>query len=340
MPLRVPVGATAVQLLAHIGGADLIHVTTSERRAEGLARALAGLAPELEVIIFPAWDCLPYDRASPSREAQGRRMAALRRLLEKGARPRVVITTPDAALQRTPPREVLAPPLRLRRGEPVRGEPLMRALHCLGYVEDDRVDEVGEVANRSEVADIYPAGLEAPYRLEAPAGRIDAIRSYDPLTQRTVEEVDELLIDPASELVGDELDRGPGAEHWLSEVYPKLETLFSILPKARVVEDPQAQERRRAFLLQVAEAYADRKRSDATHPEASLRPVLPPTSLYLDDAEWTALTGQRRLDLPPSNSVEPTPSFATAPSPERAMGEFVAAQMEAGRRVVVAASAK
>ena len=335
MPQRVPVGATAVQLLALADKADLIHVTSSEQRAEGLARALAGLAPELEVIVFPPWDCLPYDRASPSREAMGRRTSALRRLLEKSERPRMVITTADAVLQRTPPRGVLKTPLRLRRGEPVSGEQLMPALHRLGYVEDDRVDEVGEIANRGEVADIYPAGMNSPFRLEAPAGRIDAIRAYDPLTQRTVGQADELLIDPASELIGDDLVREPGAEHWMAEAYPKLETLFDFMPKARLVEGPRAEDRRRAFLAQVEEAYADRKRSDAANPDAaSVRTVLPPESLYLREGEWAPFAEKRRLELAPPDAVEPTPAFATAPRPERSIGEFVTAQLEAGRLVV------
>jgi transcription-repair coupling factor (superfamily II helicase) len=339
MPSRVPVGATAVQLLALSGKSDLLHVTTSERRADQLARALSGLAPEIEVVVFPPWDCLPYDRASPSREAMGRRMAALRRLGEKSERRRIVVTTPDAALQRVPPQEAWKSPLRLVPGEAVSGEWLMPELARRGYVEDDRVDEVGEVANRGEVADIYPAGLSAPYRLEAPDGRIDAIRAYDPLTQRTLSEVDELLIDPASELVGHDLLREPGAEHWLAEAYPKLDTLLDILPKAKVLEAPQLKGRRAIFLSQVEEAYTERKRSDsALNGSAHPRPVPSPERLYLTAEEWERLTARRSLGGASASAAEAVPQFASDAAPARALGRYVVHQLETGRRVVLASA--
>src|SRR4029450_12942594 len=61
--------------------------------------------PDLTAIPFPAWDCLPYDRASPHRDILARRIDALSRLsaMEEGARARlVVVTTVSAILQRVP----------------------------------------------------------------------------------------------------------------------------------------------------------------------------------------------------------------------------------------------
>jgi hypothetical protein len=74
-PGSVP-GLHAVRLIEwarEAGPGGLIHVAGEERRAEQLAQALKGLAPDLEVLLLPPWDCLPYDSASPSREAMGRR---------------------------------------------------------------------------------------------------------------------------------------------------------------------------------------------------------------------------------------------------------------------------
>jgi len=340
MASRIPVGAVAVQLLSLADARGLIHVTTSDRRAERLARALAGLAPELEVVVFPPWDCLPYDRASPSRDAMGRRTSALRKLLGKGGCPRVVITTPDAVLQRTPPRAAYTAPLQFAPGDAFHAGAVRSDLSRLGYLEDDRVDEAGEFAIRGEVVDIFPAGLAVPYRLEVPDGRVTAIRAFDPLTQRTLDDVELLLIDPASELVGEEVDRTPGAEHWLGEAYPKLETLLDVLPKARIQEDAGAPERGAAFLAQAAEAYRDRQRSDAAYPDAAaVRPVLPPASLYLNEAEWETLAAKRRLEAG-APVVEPTPAFATEPRPERAFVDSIADQLGAGRRVLLTAGAE
>src|SRR5689334_19522918 len=94
----MPLGLLAVRLLAlarAVGPRGLVHVAGSERRAEHLGSILRSLDPDFEAMVFPPWDCLPYDRASPSREAMGRRVACLRRLAEHGDTPRLVITTPD-----------------------------------------------------------------------------------------------------------------------------------------------------------------------------------------------------------------------------------------------------
>ena len=71
-----------------------------------LARALAFFAPDIEVLEFPAWDCLPYDRVSPHAGIVAQRMTALSRLARvKGRdRPAVLLTTVNAALQRVPAR--------------------------------------------------------------------------------------------------------------------------------------------------------------------------------------------------------------------------------------------
>ena len=71
-----------------------------------LAEALAFFAPEVEVLRFPAWDCLPYDRVSPNPAIVSERIATLARLLEPPTRPRIVLTTVNALVQRVPPRAV------------------------------------------------------------------------------------------------------------------------------------------------------------------------------------------------------------------------------------------
>src|SRR5215210_7442352 len=193
-----PMGLLAVRLLTlaqEAGPLGLIHITSSDRRAEDLGRLPADLVPSLEVIVVPPWDCLPYDRAAPSREVMGRRAAALRRSVEAGREPRILIATPDALLQRVPPKETWAQAgFVLQAGEPFDLPALEAYLDRVGYVLDERVDEPGEAAIRGGVIDVFPAGA-APFRLEHADGRIAAIRSYDPVSQRTENEVGVLRLD-------------------------------------------------------------------------------------------------------------------------------------------------
>src|SRR3954447_25501131 len=85
---------------------SLLVVCRDGPRMDALSRALAFFAPELEVVTFPAWDCLPYDRVSPHSAVVAERMAALSRLTHKaGKPPPVVIATVNAALQRVAARD-------------------------------------------------------------------------------------------------------------------------------------------------------------------------------------------------------------------------------------------
>src|SRR6266480_6632362 len=72
-----------------------------------LSRALSFFAPDIEVLEFPAWDCLPYDRVSPNAPVVAQRMTALSRLARERGRdkPSVLMTTVNAALQRVPARD-------------------------------------------------------------------------------------------------------------------------------------------------------------------------------------------------------------------------------------------
>src|SRR6201991_2020283 len=86
----------------------ILHVTRDDARMARLAEALTFLLPEAEILRFPAWDCLPYDRVSPNPALASERIATLARLLEKPTGPRIVLTTVNALGQRVPPRSAFA----------------------------------------------------------------------------------------------------------------------------------------------------------------------------------------------------------------------------------------
>src|SRR3984957_16306992 len=88
---------------AEFSGA-VLHATRDDARMARLAEALAFVMPEAEILRFPAWDCLPYDRVSPNPALVSERLAPLARLLEPPKGPRIVLTTVNALVQRVPPR--------------------------------------------------------------------------------------------------------------------------------------------------------------------------------------------------------------------------------------------
>src|SRR6516165_1751828 len=79
-------------------------------RMAAASRALSFFAPDIEVLEFPAWDCLPYDRVSPHRAVVAQRVMTLARLARVTGRehPAVLLTTVNAVLQRVPERAAIA----------------------------------------------------------------------------------------------------------------------------------------------------------------------------------------------------------------------------------------
>ncbi len=86
----------------------VLHVARDDARMAHVAEALAFILPEAEILRFPAWDCLPYDRVSPNPALVSERVATLTRLLEPAAAPRIVLTTVNALVQRLPPHAAFA----------------------------------------------------------------------------------------------------------------------------------------------------------------------------------------------------------------------------------------
>ncbi len=353
LTLARSIGLHAVRLIEwarEAGPAGLIHVAEEERRAERLAQALKGLAPDLEVLLLPPWDCLPYDSASPSREVMGQRASALRRMAEKGRAPRLLIASAAAIVQRVPPRETWKDAVHgLRAGEAFSQEDLEAYLRRTGYVLDERVDEPGEAAIRGQVLDLFPANSPSPYRAEHDGASILSIRRYDPVSQRTEAEVETLVLEPASEIVLGETskseeppERVPGMEHRLPEFYPRLDTVFDYWPDAAIVIDARAEERREIAMGQVADAHESRVRLRAASGGAS---APSPERLFIGEAEWRSVLDQRRLTMIRAPSQEDAglgavPRFAGLARPARALAEFVEAQTKAGRKLVLAAATK
>jgi len=328
--------AQAILEPARTAGPDgLVYVASSERRADEIGRALRAFAPDVEVLVLPPWDCLPYDRASPSREAMGRRMAVLARLDEVADGPRVLVTSIEALLQKIPPAKATRSAfLRLRKGEALDRDALQAFAERTGYVFDDRIDEPGEIAILGTVVDIFPAGAEAPLRIALDEDdRIQDIRRYDPLSQRTDDALDVALLGPASELIlpADGPSRTPGAEHRAPEIYGKMASLLERLPDSVLAFDAKAEGRAADFLDQVAEAHEAREMLAAHDGER----LLEPAKLYLTLKAFRAAAAKRPKIAPDSQSVESIPRFSHERNPGRAFADYVSAALDEGHRVLL-----
>ena len=298
----------------------ILHVTRDDARMARLAEAIAFFMPEVEILRFPAWDCLPYDRVSPAPGLVSERIATLGRLLEKPVGPRIVLTTVNALVQRVPPRTAFAgASMDLSVNAAVEPEKLAAFLEAHGYGRAGTVMEPGEYAMRGGIIDIFPAGESDPVRLDLFGDTIESIRVFDPASQRSgakyqasgggqrlsLRPVSEVPLDKASiarfrtgwrELFGPDAAqdplylsisdgrRHPGMEHWVSLFHPTMENLLDYLPDASVSLDHQSDEVLSARLEMISDHYQARK-SAPRDGEVAYRP-LPPGRLYLDREAW------------------------------------------------------
>ena len=183
----------------------ILHVAHDGARLRFLAGMVAFFAPEVEIVEIPAWDCLPYDRISPSAGIMAERLRALGRLAAgPGRGKRLILTTANAIVQKVPPPErVRAAHLRAKSGGRVDRDALVAYLERNGYHRTSAVVEAGDYAVRGGLVDVFPSGHEQPVRLDFFGSTLESIRSFDPLTQRSQGKVAALELMPVSEVLLD-----------------------------------------------------------------------------------------------------------------------------------------
>jgi len=337
----MPTGALAVALLGFAETArPVVHVARDARRLEDLAATLRALDPDAQVAVYPEWDCLPFDHASPSRATMGARAAVMRWLTDRDALPDFVLTTAPALVQRVPPPETWATArVTLRVGDPLDVAAATADLKRLGYILDERVDEPGEIAVRGRTVEVFPAAAPRPCRIEHAEGRVTAIRSYDPISQRSVAEADALVIDPATEIIlepgsGQSFQPFTGQEHRLDRYYPRLVTLLDYLPEAHLAVEDGMQARIDAFFEQMEEARARLKARDDRGQAGA--------GLYLTQDAWRDLVAAhaRLTATEAAGESRAMPVFTGERRPGTAFARILRERLKAGDVVVLAGTAR
>src|SRR3569832_487700 len=148
--------ARAIAAKADAPAIALVVICRDGQRMQALSRALGFFGPELEIMEFPAWDCLPYDRVSPHAGVVAQRMTALSRLVRTKGRdkPSVLLTTINAATQRVPSREFVASlALSVAPGNVVGMASFVDWLDLIGFMRASTVRETNEKAKHSGILD-------------------------------------------------------------------------------------------------------------------------------------------------------------------------------------------
>ncbi|ATE63900.1 transcription-repair coupling factor [Rhizorhabdus dicambivorans] len=307
-------------------GGRLVFVASDDQAMHALAEAARYFAPELDVVMFPAWDCLPYDRASPALRATSERLAALHALQSSPKGPTLVATTINAVSQRVlTPFRIRQLVARLAPGERIDRDRLAALLQANGYVRTDTVTEHGEYAVRGSLVDLFPAGEPHALRLDFFGDEIESVRQFDATDQRTIGPIDGFTLLPAAEALLDEETikrfrgryrerfgatatgdpiyqavsdgrRLAGMDHWLPLFEERLETLFDHLsPDDLILREAGTVKAAEARFEAIADYHANRVRARTADP-GSYRP-LEPGELYLSAEQWRDTIADRPIHL-------------------------------------------
>ncbi len=315
---RVPGGMDSFVLSRYLKAfpdKSFVYVVQNETRMVQVQNSLEFIGSQHQILTFPAWDCLPYDRVSPRSEIMSQRMKVLSELTTS-LRPNCLITTARAITQRVPPASALSGEHMLTRvGDEIDLEALNQFLVDNGYTRVATVREPGGYAIRGGIIDIYPAGETAPIRLDLFGTMLESVKTFDPVSQRSQQKRSSFSLDVVGELtlskeridnfrIGYRQQFGAGAvedaiysdviagrvhrgmEHWLPLFYESVDTFFDRLQQndTVVLLEHQIEHSLAHHIGQIEEYYQARKDAQLINnstSELAYRP-LAPKALYLD----------------------------------------------------------
>jgi len=202
---------------------------------------------------------LPYDSVSPSTRVSGERINSFLKILNKKRPIKLILITVNALLQKNIPiKNYPNNAYTISVGKELNLSLFVQNCIDAGYRRSGNVMDIGEIAVRGGIVDIYSPNYKAPLRIDFFGDEVEELKFFDPLTQLSKESVNNVMILPTSEVLlnnhnintfkknyrklfgsnssQDELFqsisngvRYSGLEHWASLFYPKLESIFEIL---------------------------------------------------------------------------------------------------------------
>ena len=278
------------------------------------------LGDTIPVQLFPDWECLPYDRVSPHADIVSQRLLALHQLPVQSNG--ILIVPVTALMQRLAPASYIdAHTFTLSIGKQLSTEGFRQRLVNAGYYSVEQVMSAGEFAIRGGIIDVFPSGMEYPFRLDLFDTEIETIRLFDTETQRSTKQLDSIRLLPAREFPLDQdsiqsfrqafratIDGDPkqsqiyreiskglapaGCEFYLPLFFQQTETLFDFLNQnACFVLEQGVMENAQTLYEDIIERYENAKLNTEW-------PPLPPDNLFLSpDQIFSALKPFSRVQL-------------------------------------------
>ena len=176
-------------------------LTYNELKAKEICEEYQALGEH--VFYYPPKDFLFFHADIQGNELLRQRMTATSRLLS--GEPAVIVTTIDGCMAPLLPLEKLNELiLSIGVGSVVEMDAVKKRLVRMGYERTGQAELPGQFAIRGGILDIYPLTEEYPVRIELWDDEVDSIRSFDASSQRSMENLEEIVLYPAAEACPEE----------------------------------------------------------------------------------------------------------------------------------------
>lgn len=206
-------------------GAPVLILTAQASHAERILADIQALLGDNSAMLFPADEVVLYGVMAQSPELASQRLGILARLASGNAPP-VVVAPWDALLTRMALPSVFRDhTVRLRPGQEIPRDSLVRTLSTSGYERSELTESPGQFSVRGGLIDVYPLTSEEPLRIEFYGDEIDSIRGFDLTSQRTTVSRQEVIITPAAESFWGEEAMQSGVAHIERKLKSALSTL-------------------------------------------------------------------------------------------------------------------
>lgn len=327
---------------------SIVLVVPRDERIHDVVDQLKAMTSDYTVLAFPAWDCLPYDRVSPSSDVTQTRLSTLYTLLEINT-PFILVVSVSSLGQKLPPPSLLKTHMyQLSIGDKISRETLLDLLIKQGCHRVEAVYEMGEFSVRGGLIDVFAPGSLFPVRLDFFGDELESIKSFDPITQKTNQQTEllelsmraahEVLLTtdtitqfrqhyralfggsrtfPADDPLYQNISDGrpyPGMEHWLPLFFEQTATLMDyISEKPCVFFDDGVQVAIQHRLESITDYY--KARIDPPLGDATPYNPITPNLLYWQATDWQLFADEAEVTLlSPFKTDENALDIKVAPS--------------------------
>ena len=258
--------AFIISEIFHKSDSSLVYIGKDDREIINIKNKLTWLLPNQKVLLYKAWDQIPYDNISPSKEILTNRLETLFYLSSNKEEKIILLTTLNAIIQKTLPiNEITKNFVTISKKSKIEIDKFLFLLIKLGYERTSIVRDKSEFALRGSLIDIFLPQFDKPIRLDLFDDYIESIFEFDQISQKRIKEsdMDSFTLNPSSELIIDNknLERfrtefralfpnyrksqvyelfssgqtPSGGEQFLPLFYENLETLFDYCESSKLI---------------------------------------------------------------------------------------------------------